>query len=132
MQAQFLASASLAEPTKLGVALIEALNLRLVTEYGSTMSLGDVAKELGITVVALRVRQSRYGDLPPPIPYLKERRWPTPRVAGWLCSLGEDQAHSRLATAGTVLVPRRRGRRRLIAQPHGQSANPKQKHGGKA
>lgn len=109
MQTQLLASFPLGEQTRLSDALVETLNARLVAEYGSTMSLADVALELGITAVALRIRQSRYGDLPASIPFMKERRWPTPRVARWLCSLGDNQAAPIVSRAALVGSRDRRG-----------------------
>lgn len=109
MHTQVSAGLSLGELTQLSGALVEAVNIRLIAEYGSTMSLADVALELGITAVALRIRQSRYGDLPASIPFMKERRWPTPRVARWLCSLGDNQAAPIVSRAALVGSRDRRG-----------------------
>lgn len=113
-----------AERSALSDALAQALNQRLIANHGSTMSMDDIASELGVTVGALRIRQYRFGDLPPPIPHLRSHRWPTPRIAAWLCALGEGQASGGINSDRLLEPPRRRGRRRLFAQPRRQAANP--------
>jgi len=102
------------ERSPLSDALAEALNQRLIAIHGSTMSLPDIAAELGITVGALRIRQSRFSDLPAPIPHLRTHRWPTPRIATWLCAFGEHQSTNAMASGRPPGSPRPRGRPRKI------------------
>lgn len=64
-----------------------ATNARLGALYGSTMGYREIAQELRTTANAVKLRQFRFGDLPPRIPGLKCARWPTPAIAVWLCSL---------------------------------------------
>lgn len=121
------------EPTErssLSDALAQALNQRLIANHGSTMSMDDIAAELGVTVGALRIRQYRFGDLPPPIPHLRSHRWPTPRIATWLCALGEDQTAGGINSDRLLGSPRRPGRRRLFAQPGNPSAKSQSARGG--
>lgn len=92
--------------------LVEALAQCLLARYGTTMCLADIAAELHLTPVALRIRQSRFGDLPAPIPHLRTLRWPTPTVAVWLCGLS-DKRFAPAKPAGPRF-PSRRGRRRLL------------------
>jgi hypothetical protein len=56
----------------------------LLARYGATMSLANVAAELGTTTNALRIRQLRCGDLPPRIPGVRGYRWPTMTIACWI------------------------------------------------
>lgn len=123
------------EPTErspLVDALAQALNQRLIAAHGSTMSMDDIAAELGISVGALRIRQSRFGDLPPPIPHLRSHRWPTPRIATWLCALGEGPAPSDCSQASLTRPISRRGRRRLFAQPRDRRLDHQSTHGREA
>ena len=131
MSTQSSPSDLLGPPSELDRAMAEALNRRLLGSYGSTMTSGNVAEELGITVVALRIRKSRFGDLPPPIPHLRECRWPTPRIAAWLCALGADQSQIAARVEATAL-PRRRGRRRLAVGPDTSRAAPRRLNGSEA
>lgn len=130
MSTQLSPSDLLGFPSDLDRAMAEALNRRLLGSYGSTMTSGNVAEELGITVVALRIRKSRFGDLPPPIPHLRECRWPTPRIAAWLCALGADQ--SQMADRVETALPRRRGRRRLAVTPETNRTAPRRLNGSEA
>lgn len=118
------------ERSLLSEGLAQALNQRLIATYGSTMSMNDIAAELGISTGALRIRQSRIGDLPAPIPHLRTHRWPTPRVATWLCALGDEQAQGDFDRTPRPIS--RRGRRRLFASPRSQLAGPSLVKGGEA
>lgn len=59
----------------------------LLSRYGATMSLPNVAEELGTTSNALRIRQWRLGDLPTPIAGLRGYRWSTAVIAKWIAGL---------------------------------------------
>src|SRR5690348_15527045 len=86
----------------------------LLGRYGATMSLSNLATELGTTGNALRIRQFRLGDLPTPIPGLRERRWPTVVIAAWISSLTSpsDLAAQTRAPKSLATAVKRRGRPR--------------------
>ncbi|TAN03253.1 MAG: hypothetical protein EPN36_13320 [Rhodanobacteraceae bacterium] len=66
----------------------------LLARYGATMSLDDIAAELGTTPNALRIRQLRYRDLPPRIRGMRAYRCPTKTVAAWITALVDDEGEA--------------------------------------
>ena len=94
----------------------------LLARYGATMSLADLAAELGTTANALRIRQLRCGDLPPRIPAMRGYRWPTKTIAAWINAFADPES-TMLSPNGapTAAVPRRRGRPRKHAAPCAES-----------
>lgn len=69
----------------------ESCEQYLLQHYGATMSLENLAQEMGTTTNALRIRQLRCGDLPPRIPGMRGYRWPTKVIAAWINALVEFQ-----------------------------------------
>lgn len=84
----------------------------LLARYGATMSLANVAAELGTTVNALRIRQLRCGDLPPRIPGVRGYRWPTITIARWINGLVGELRESTTIERLTSAKPNRPGRPR--------------------
>lgn len=96
---------------------------RLLTLYGGTMGYTELAAELHTTPGAVRLRQFRVGDLPPPIPGLKCHRWPTPAVAAWLCRFATlPVAQSQLASPSPHSVRRGRPRTHRAAPTFSRTA----------
>jgi len=95
--------------------LLRAVTESLLKKYGSTMGFKDIGAEIGTSAGAVRLRQFRIGDLPNPIPYLRESRWPTPEIAMWLCGItgasGAEQPSPHQARHSSG----KRGRRRKLA-----------------
>ena len=87
--------------------LLRAVAESLLRKYGSTMGAKDIGAEIGTSAGAVRLRQFRIGDLPDPIPYLRENRWPTPTIALWLCGVTD---------AADVDSPPSSRRRHLVAK----------------
>jgi hypothetical protein len=85
----------------------------LLARYGATMSLRNLATELGSTPNALRIRQLRCGDLPPRIPGVRGYRWPTTTVAAWISKFGGElnSPADEIATTHGSAKPRGRPRR---------------------
>lgn len=89
----------------------------LLARYGATMSLANVAAELGTTANALRIRQLRCADLPPRIPGVRGYRWPTMTIAAWINGL-VGQVDQQVATEPqTPAKPNRPGRPRKHVSP---------------
>ena len=97
--------------------LVQALTEQLLRDHGATMGFEEIGKEFGTTAGAVRVRQFRVGDLPPPIAHLRESRWPTPVIALWLCGLRPVLDDAPPASAKTAPAARGRGRPRKLASP---------------
>lgn len=92
--------------------------LFLLSRYGATMSLRDLATELGSTPNALRIRQLRSGDLPARILGIRGYRWPTTAVAAWISGLTgavDPPTHFDEIAPTREAKPRGRPRRRRSA-----------------
>lgn len=106
------------EDNKLAVAIADANPVAssceqyLLARYGATMSLANVAAELGSTANALRIRQLRCGDLPPRIPGVRGYRWPTMTIASWINGLAGKLGEPDAIEPLTPLKPNRPGRPR--------------------
>lgn len=73
---------------------IQVLAKHLVGKYGPVIGYPGFAEIIGTTPGALRLRQSRRGDLPPSIPGAASCLWPVPAVAEWLISVCHDSPPS--------------------------------------
>ena len=104
------------ENNKLAVAIADAIPVAssceqyLLARYGATMSLANVAAELGTTANALRIRQLRCGDLPPRIPGVRGYRWPTMTIASWINGLAGKLGEPAAIEPLTPAKPNRPGR----------------------
>lgn len=88
----------------------------LLARYGATMSLANLAAELGTTANALRIRQLRCGDLPPRIPAMRGYRWPTKTIAAWINALTNTEGPTLPPSEAPIAaVPKRPGRPRKHA-----------------
>jgi len=112
------------ENNKLAVAIADAIPVAssceqyLLARYGATMSLANVAAELGTTANALRIRQLRCGDLPPRIPGVRGYRWPTMTIASWINGLAGKLGEPAAIEPLTPAKPNRPGRPRKHASHH--------------
>jgi len=96
-------------------ALVQSVTEALLRNHGTTMGFAEIGAEVRTSAGAVRLRQFRVGDLPPPIPHLRESRWPTPVIALWLCGLPPVLDDTPPAIPTTASAARRRGRPRKLA-----------------
>lgn len=113
---------SIQHESELAAAMAEALpapshcEQYLLARYGATMSLANLAAELGTTANALRIRQLRCGDLPPRIPAMRGYRWPTKTIAAWINALANTEGPMLPPSEAPIAaVPKRPGRPRTHA-----------------
>lgn len=96
--------------------LAQSVTEALLRKHGATMGFAEIGDEMRISAGAMRLRQFRVGDLPPPIPHLREHRWPTPVIALWLCGLPPVLNDTPpVASPTTAPTTRRPGRPRKFA-----------------
>lgn len=109
------------ENNKLAVAIADVIPVAssceqyLLARYGATMSLADLAAELGTTANALRIRQLRSGDLPPRIRGMRGYRWPTEKVVAWINGLVDHAGEPSATEPHALEKPNRPGRPRKHA-----------------
>lgn len=87
---------------------IQVLAKHLVDKYGPVIGYSGFAEIIGTTPSALRLRQTRRGDLPPSIPGAASCLWPVPSVAAWLIAVCLDSPQ--LAPARRAGRPRKQPR----------------------
>lgn len=92
-------------------ALLQAVTETLLQKYGATMGFAEIGAEIGISAGAARLRQFRLGDLPEPIPCLRENRWRTTSIALWFCGIAIGP-EGKQPSDRTVMQRQTRGRGR--------------------